>query len=344
MLFDVHEPFQLIGVDFCGPFAVSKNGNRFILTIMDFFTRYVQLVPTRDQTARAAADALMAYCSRFGIPRILLSDRGSAFTSTLFSHLCTSMGVRQLQTTAYHPQGNGRTERVHRSIRAAINPRGPDFEDQINAIQFALNTTPHSSHGVTPYELVFNRPATTLLSTISTGAFHQINMDSIRERLKRYEAKYEKRSRDTQNQIVFNPGTLVLKHTVRLNQATKKYSDRFVGPYVVLERVQENVYKLQALHGRYEPEVVNVCRLKRYFLRTSSSPAHAHPFSNPTSPIPPRVPIFSPQLPPTTTNQLLEPSHGPRQSPIMTRARTRGVRGLDAVPTLSPRASVVDQE
>lgn len=79
----VMEPFWRVAVDIVGPLQRTKHGNKYILTIMDYATRYPEAIPLRRTDAATVAEALCQVFARFGLPREVLSDQGSNFLSAL---------------------------------------------------------------------------------------------------------------------------------------------------------------------------------------------------------------------------------------------------------------------
>ena len=98
---------------------------------------------------------------KFGIPQIILTDQGSNFLSDLFANVCELLRIKRVKTTAYHPQTNGALERTHRVLveylRCHILEDQTDWDKWIPYATFVFNTTPHSSTGFTPHELLFDR-------------------------------------------------------------------------------------------------------------------------------------------------------------------------------------------
>jgi hypothetical protein len=90
----------------------------YLLTIIDKSTRWFEAVPLRNMEASTCVDAFIAsWVACFGVPETVTTDRGTQFTSALWSSACTSPGIKHVLTTAYHPQSNGMVECVQGSSR-----------------------------------------------------------------------------------------------------------------------------------------------------------------------------------------------------------------------------------
>jgi hypothetical protein len=99
--------------------------------------------------------------SRHGSGSWLLTDRGSNLTSSFFREVCKILGVKQITTTAYHPQTNGALERYHKTMRRGlshyINAAGTNWDTLVPLYLIAYRSMPHSSTGFTPYYLLHGR-------------------------------------------------------------------------------------------------------------------------------------------------------------------------------------------
>ena len=115
--------FDCVNIDIVGPLAPSE-GNRFLLIMVDRFTRWPEAIPLKEVTTLACAKAFFAtWVSRFGVPTHLLSDRGPQFISQLWSSIHQQLGICLHHTTAYHPQANGLVERFYRQLKTALMTR-----------------------------------------------------------------------------------------------------------------------------------------------------------------------------------------------------------------------------
>ena len=101
--------FMHIHLDLVGPLPPSE-GNKYILTIKDRSTRLLRALPLVDPTAKAIADNfLLHWASLFGLPSLVTSDRGSAFTSALWTEVQQGLGAEIKYSPIYHPETNGFT-------------------------------------------------------------------------------------------------------------------------------------------------------------------------------------------------------------------------------------------
>ncbi|KAK3746423.1 hypothetical protein QZH41_012761 [Actinostola sp. cb2023] len=158
----IEEPFYRIAVDLMGPLApVSERGHRYILTVVDYATRYPEAIPLRRIDTVSVADALLEVFSRVGFPNEILSDLGTQFTSDLMREICRLVAVKQLFTTPYNPKCNGLTERINGVIKTMVKrmcqERPKDWDRYLPAVLFAYREVPQASTGFAPFELLYGR-------------------------------------------------------------------------------------------------------------------------------------------------------------------------------------------
>ena len=100
----MEEPFRRIAMDIVGPLPRSRSGNRYILVICDYATRYPEAIPLRSIDAEHVAEELLKFFSRVGVPQEILTDQGSNFTSKLLAELYRLLKIQPIRTSPYHPQ------------------------------------------------------------------------------------------------------------------------------------------------------------------------------------------------------------------------------------------------
>ena len=123
-------PMEKVHIDFLGPLPKSKNGNEYILVIVDNFSKWIECIPLPFQTAEVTARAAINHCfSRYGYPSQLVSDQGRNFESSLFKEMSRILHIKKSRTTAYRPSANGQAERMNRTLIAAIRCYGNKKKD-----------------------------------------------------------------------------------------------------------------------------------------------------------------------------------------------------------------------
>lgn len=154
-------PMELVCIDFWS--AEDKNKKSVdVLVVTDHFTKMAHAFPCRNQSAKQVAKKLWdnVFCI-YGFPERIHSDQGANFESELLSELLRMSGVAKSHTTAYHPMGNGGTERFNRTlgnmIRALPLRSKQEWPQQIQTLTFAYNATTHETTGFAPFYLMFGR-------------------------------------------------------------------------------------------------------------------------------------------------------------------------------------------
>ena len=173
----IDTPFKRVAVDIVGPIEPrTARGNKYILTMVDFATRYPEAAPLKNIEAVTIADTLVDIFSRIGVPQEILSDRGSQFTSGVFAEVTKLLSMRQLFTTPYHPAGNGLVERFNGTLKTMLRrmcaEKPTDWDRYLGALLFAYREAPQASLGFSPFELIYGRRVRgplTLLKELWTG-------------------------------------------------------------------------------------------------------------------------------------------------------------------------------
>ena len=156
--------WQRIAMDIVGPVPMSKRGYNNFLVIVEYVTRYASAVPLRETTAQVVMRKFIKHVvNEEGIPAEIITDQGSNFQAQAMSKLCKQLGVKQLRTTAYHPQTDGAVERVNRTIGDMLtvhaHNKPGDWDLHLDYVVACYNRTPHASTGETPFFLLKGRDA-----------------------------------------------------------------------------------------------------------------------------------------------------------------------------------------
>ena len=137
-----------------------SNGFRYLLTMVDRFTRWPVAVPLVDMTAQSVVDGFsFGWVQNFGVPSTVTSDRGTQFTSEMFQQLARTWGIKTIRTSAYHPEANGLVERLHRRLKEALLALGSDEPDgwfwRLPCVMLSIRTTFKPDVGASPADLVY---------------------------------------------------------------------------------------------------------------------------------------------------------------------------------------------
>ena len=144
--------FESVHLDIVGPMPASGSQcARYLLTMIDRETRWLEAVPMSDITADSIATSFLdAWISRFGVPLHIVTDRGSQFESELMSNLGKRIGFFRLRSTSFHAQSNGLLERQHRVLKQALRGTGTSWTLKLPSLLMALRMLP-SSNGLSPF-------------------------------------------------------------------------------------------------------------------------------------------------------------------------------------------------
>ena len=162
-LFPASSPLEYVAIDILGPLPKAKSGDRFILVITDRFSKFTRAVPMKTISALNVCKIFLDHwVFAYGAPTHVLSDNGSQFASKLFQFVCSSLGVRNVFTTTYHPQTNGQAERFNRTLlhglRVFAGEHPETWPEFVGTFAYAYNTQVHSSTKIAPFQLVVTNP------------------------------------------------------------------------------------------------------------------------------------------------------------------------------------------
>jgi Integrase core domain/Integrase zinc binding domain len=152
--------FSHIPVDLVRPLP-AQEGATYVFTVIDRNTRWFQALPLADISAKTCAFVLThGWIARYGVPAVITSDRGSQFTSALWDSICNILGIRHVQTTAYHPQSNGLVEQFYRRLKDALWARlaNPMWTAHLPWVLLGLRAAPLEEDNISPAQAVFGTP------------------------------------------------------------------------------------------------------------------------------------------------------------------------------------------
>jgi transposase InsO family protein len=158
----IDTPFQRVAVDLIGPIApVTDRGHRYVLTLVDYATRYPEATALKTIDAETVAEALVTMFTRIGVPEEVLSDQGTQFMSHVMKEVSRLLSVTQLVTTPYHPMCNGLVEHFNGTLKLMLKrmcaEKPKDWDRYLPALLVAYREAPQKSLGFAPFELIYGR-------------------------------------------------------------------------------------------------------------------------------------------------------------------------------------------
>lgn len=222
-------PWSRVHLDHIGPFK----GQVFFL-VADAYTKWLDVYPVSSTSAKLVIEKLRQSFSIQGLPDVIVSDNGSAFTSDEFAQFLKSNGIRHLTTAPYHPSSNGLAERAVQTFKGMLKRlefgKKESINTQVSRLLFAYRNTPCTVTGQSPAGMLFKTKPRTRLEQVkpSTSKDLQKSCDSMAQKGARGNRRFEE-------------GDKVLALSFR-------GGERWI-PGVIAERLGEVMYRIRAAGG-----------------------------------------------------------------------------------------------
>ena len=278
------EPFQRIIIDCVGPLPKTRKANQYILTILCPTTRYPIALPLRNITAKNILKQLTNVFTVYGFPKVVQSDRGTNFTSTLFQNTMKQLCINQIFSSPYHPESQGALERHHQTLKNLLKKfcleSESDWDEGLDQLLFLIREVPCESLGVSPFQMLFGRkvrgPLEVIKDKLLNSELEEITLGDYLKKLKsnmdkihafaltnlakhqddmkfRYDRKAKVRK--------FKVGDMVLAF---IPIPGSPFKSKYSGPYKVSKVVNNNNYVLQTPERRKSTQLVHVNLLKAF--------------------------------------------------------------------------------
>ena len=291
--FSKTKPFDLVSIDICGPLPQTHNGNRYIVSMIDKFSRFCMLIPVADIKTITIAKAFQNWINLFGIPKALLSDNGTQFTSEIFRCFTEQLQIKQRFTTPYYPECNGQIERLHRWIKERLVVIAIDgglnfidgddnWDDYIGVIQHSYNSTPNTMTKYSPNKIIFGsnlsyniNPVNDNFQYITTNEEYVKYINNIRSIVQNAaisnQTNYDRIRSKTYNKgkkesTEYQVGDLVLIDVSRHTVGNKnKFSPTWHGPHEIIKVISPNkVFEVREIGNVQHIQQTNIKFMKVY--------------------------------------------------------------------------------
>ncbi|KAG1933868.1 gag-pol fusion protein [Pimephales promelas] len=285
-------PFEHLLIDCVGPLPPSKSGCVYLLTVMYQATRYPAAYALRTISTKSVVKALSQFISIFGIPQSIQSDRGSNFTSHMFSEVLKQLHVKHHLSSAYHAQSQGSLERFHQTLKSLLRgycvQLNKDWEEGLPWLLLAAREVTQESTGFSPNDLVFSHRVRGPLAVLQdklkcpespSNLLEYVNgfrrklflacemaVENLTKAQKKMKSWYDRRA----EQRVFSPGDQVL---ALLPIAGSPFLAKFTGPYTVIRQVSDLNYLVSTPDRRRNTQLCHINLLKPYYSRSPVSGA-----------------------------------------------------------------------
>lgn len=264
----VGAPFDRLGVDMLGPFPTTQRGNKYVLVVVDYFTKWPEAIAVPNQEAETVAKALVEHVfSRNGVPVEIHTDQGRNFESQLFKEVTSLLGITKTRTTPLHPQSGGLVERMNRTmtkfLAIFVNDHQDDWDEKLPLFLLAYRSSPHATTGFSPAQLVFGRnlrlpdslfrtdspdektTATapyTLELRASLEEIHDLARNRVRLKMKQQKETYDRRAKAPR----FTVGDWVWVHDPnRKKGRCTKLMPQWTGPWVIVQKVNDVLFRVK---------------------------------------------------------------------------------------------------
>ena len=341
--------FERIGMDVLGPLPQTYNGSKYILVVVDYFSKWVEAYPLQSQSAEETAHK---FCSEWitvhGSPLELFTDAGTNFTSELFKNICELFEISKFQAIVRRPNSNGFVEIINDSLTkmiSKINELDPhNWDNYLPYLTMALRSSDHCSTGFSANRLVFGREIRMPFEAITPRekGYYEYTPEEYILKLKDYLAQAHEAARNNLQKMFLYRKKAYLNR-LRTNRykledpvyywvpivkkgECKKLMSFWQGPYFIVQIISDVVYRIQG-SAKSASKIVHHNQLKPAYIRENARPdtkwlnAAIQKFSTPKAQALPNKSVVEELIPQRTT--------ATDELPIALRKGRRNVRKPD---------------
>jgi hypothetical protein len=288
-----NQKWEQVSMDLITQLTKTKRGNDAIIVVVDKLTKMSHFIPTTTtvsatQTATLFMNEIVRY---HGIPSSIVSDRDARFTSSFWKSLWKLCGTKLNMSTAFHPETDGQTERMNRTLeqmlRAYVNYKSNDWDEYLVSCEIAYNNSVQSSTGYSPYYLnngyniklpITMNDQVAVQSTNETANTMIQRMNNDLEQAKQHIVQAQQKQIKYANQhrqhVTFQINDRVMLSTQNLNTNNRspKLLPKYIGPFTIIKKMSDVVYQLQLPENFRVHPVFHISKLKKYIQHDNQFP------------------------------------------------------------------------
>ena len=272
---------QRVHADLFGDLRTTDKQKKFILSMTDAFSKYVELVAIPNKEAETVADAIFEHwICRYGVPMEIITDQGKEFCNKLSTEFCKLMELKHGRTSAYHPQCNAQVEVGNKTIakylRSVVDSSTLNWEMYLPPLQFSYNTSFHRTIQTSPYFLTFGQLARQPAFNQGDWQKKYLGESTAAEKFqilqKARQIAWENSSHQQNlNQEYydrhcapheFKKDQWVLLKSNNFAHKNRKLAEKYDGPYQIVKLKESNNVEIKI--NRKRNLIVHVNRLKPY--------------------------------------------------------------------------------
>lgn len=253
-------PLNTYHIDHIGPLESTHKNYNHILVVIDAFTKFVWLYPTKSTTTKEVISKLESQKRVFGNPVMIISDRGTAFTSSEFQDYCKEEGIQHHRVTTGLPRANGQVERINRIIipvLSKISLEDPTkWYKYVDVVQQTINSSYQRSIATTPFELLFGtkmhmKTDMTIKSLLEEELIKGFENDraELRNEAKKQIKKIQEENKKCYNLRRRTPTRYQINDIVAIKRTQfgggQKLKPKYLGPYRVTKVKPRDTYDVQ---------------------------------------------------------------------------------------------------
>jgi hypothetical protein len=279
-------PWEAISMDFVLGLPRMQRGVDSIFVVVDRFSKMAHFIPCQKTSdATHIANLFFKEIVRLhGLPRSIVSDRDTKFIGHFWRTLWKKLGTSLAFSSAYHPQTDGQTEVVNRSLgdllRSLVTEHHSSWDQILPQAEFAYNDSVNRSTGRSPFQILYGtqpRGVSELresgqaeTSSASAEEFAEAMQElhsQVKQRLMKSNQEYKRRADQRKRQLQFEVGDMVLAHLrkERFPRGTyNKLKMKNIGPCRVLKKFGENAYEIELPDGIGISPIFNISDLYPY--------------------------------------------------------------------------------